>query len=48
MEGKGASHISLYDHPRGVTFSGLGYEKVGIALFEVHVYERVGICHFCP
>ena len=32
----------MYGHPRGVTFSGLGYEKVEIALFEV--YERVGIC----
>ena len=38
--GEGAS----YGHPRGVIFSGLGYKKVGIALFEV--YERVGICHF--
>ena len=43
-EGGGASYISLYGHPGGVIFSGLGYEKVGIALFEV--YERVGICHF--
>ena len=42
--GEGASYISLYGHPRGVTLSGLGYEKVEIALFEV--YERVGIFHF--